>query len=120
MSVMTPPLDLEIRSRLADYLGGRTSLQEFQGWFAPQAWNIEKRADPAIANLAREIELLLAEFANGDWTEEELSAKLHPFVTAYSFSIGEPVVTSSESPVMEFQAAPQTSVAGIQLVVEYV
>ena len=113
------PLDLEIRSRLADYLGGKTGLQEFQRWFAPQAWNIEKRADLAIADLVREIELLLAEFANGDWTEEELSAKLHPFVTAYSFSIGAPVVTSSESPVIEFQEGHQRSGADIRLSVEY-
>jgi len=111
------PLDLEIRSRLADYLGGKAPLQDFRQWLVPEAWNVEKRVDSATASLIREIDLLLAEADHGDWTEAELLEKLRPFVTAYTFRIGEPIVTTSS--ITEIQQIPQHSPSGIRLVVEF-
>jgi hypothetical protein len=112
------PLDLEIRSRLAEYLGGKAHLQDFRQWLVPQAWNVEKRADSATASLIREIDLLLAECDHGDWTEAELLEKLRPFVTAYIFRVGEPVPTMSSTTEIHQVGFPQHSVAGIQLVME--
>lgn len=116
--MVTTPLDLEIRSRLADYLGGKVGLQDFRQWLLPQAWNIERRADSATASLVREIELLLAETDHGDWTEAELIEKLSPFVTAYTFRIGEPIVATSITETQQI-GFPQGSSAGIRLVTEF-
>lgn len=79
-----PFLDLAIREQLARYLAGEISLPEFQEWFVPRAWNIEKQGSPAAGDLAHEVELRLAEFSNGDWTEDELKSKLRPLVTHYT------------------------------------
>ena len=113
------PLDLEIRSRLADYLGGRTGLQDLQQWVTTQAWNIEKRADSATASLVREIDLFLAEFAHGDWTDVELAEKLRPFVTAYTFRVGEPIVAMSSITEIQQIGFRQRSDAGIRHVTEF-
>jgi hypothetical protein len=113
------PLDLEIRSRLSDYLGRKTRLKDFQQWFTPQAWNIEKRADAATASLVREIDLLLAEFAHGDWTEAEFVEKLRPFVTKYTFRIGEPTIAMSSVTEILQIGLRQDSGADIRLVKEF-
>jgi hypothetical protein len=118
MTVMMP-FDLEIRSRLADYLGGKARLQDFRQWLVPQAWNVEKRADSATASLVREIDLLLAEFDHGDWVEAELIEKLRPFVTEYTFQIGDPIVATSSTTEIQQIGFPQRSTAGIRLVVEF-
>jgi hypothetical protein len=119
MMVMAPPVDLEIRGRLADYLGGKATRQDFQQWLMPQAWNVEKRVDSATANLVRELELLLAEADHGDWTEAELLEKLSPFVTAYTFRIGEPIVTTSSLTEIQQVGFPQYSAAGTRRVMEF-
>jgi hypothetical protein len=48
-----------IRESLVRYLSGRMTLEEFQIWFIPRAWEILETGSPAAA-LAGEIELLLA------------------------------------------------------------
>lgn len=42
----------------------------------PVAWGTDARGDSAAIGLVSRIELLLAEFSNGDWTEQELKQKL--------------------------------------------
>ena len=112
-------LDLTIRGQLAEYLSGRQRLQAFRSWLLHYAWNIERRADLETAKLAREIELLLAEFDHGDWTEVELVAKLRPFVTTYTFRIGEPIVAMSSITEIQQIGLPKHSSAGIRLVTEF-
>ena len=112
-------LDLEVRSHLADYLWGTMTLEAFRQWFGLQAWNIEKRAGSVTASLVREIELLLAEFDHGDWSEEEIKEMLRPFVTTYSFAIGHQVRMSSESEIMEFQVGHRSLSVGTRRVVEF-
>lgn len=75
-------LELEVRSQLSDYLAGAISLEEFENWFTPWAWNIET-SDPSVARLVHTIALRLAEFTSGDWTREELMEQLRPLVTGY-------------------------------------
>lgn len=112
-------LDLEVRSRLADSLGGKTTLEAFRQWFVLQAWNIEKRADSVTAGLVREIELLLAEYGHGDWTEAELVEKLRPFVTEYTFRVGEPTVAMSSITEIQQIGLPRHSSAGTRVVTEF-
>lgn len=97
------PLDLEIRSQLAKYLAGQSSLSAFQEWFVPRAWNIEKRADPAAVELVHEIDLRLAEFSNGDWTEEELRSKLRPLAMHYTVHTSAAPRTESSSAIRQIQ-----------------
>jgi hypothetical protein len=80
---MTGGIDLEIRERLGRYLSRDISLHDFQSWFVPVLWNIEQTQNAEAIELAGEIELRLAEFSNGDWTEAELRSKLEPLVSMY-------------------------------------
>ena len=70
-------LDLEIHDYLVRYLAEEISLQEFRGWFDASTWDLgERGANNDASDLAGEIELRLAEFSNGHWTEAELREKL--------------------------------------------
>jgi hypothetical protein len=80
---MTGGIDLEIRDRLARYLNDDISLHEFEEWFVPVAWSIEQTQNANAIELAGEVELRLAEFSNGDWTEAELRSKFEPLVSMY-------------------------------------
>lgn len=66
-------LDLQIHEQLTRYVNGTISLSAFREWFSPQAWNIDQRADISVARMVHEIDLALAEFDHGDWTEEEVN-----------------------------------------------
>ena len=79
---MASGTDLEIRDRLAQYLDGEISLRQFEDWFVPVAWNVARNANDGTVALVGEIELRLAEFANGHWTEPELRTKLQPLATS--------------------------------------
>ncbi len=65
--------ELELREHLAATASGRLSLQEFREWFGPVAWEAESAHQPTDTDLIDEVELLLAEFDNGDWSELELA-----------------------------------------------
>ena len=74
---MLASLELEIREAVTHYIAGRISLRQFQEWLAPQTWDIDSKIETGqLRKLVNEIDLLLAEFANDHWTEEELKHKL--------------------------------------------
>lgn len=76
-------LNFNIRERLAAYLAQECSLQEFEDWFFPETWDVDQAGDLALTNLVYGIKLRLAEFSNGDWTENELRSLLRPFIEKY-------------------------------------
>lgn len=80
---MTIGTDLEIRAALVRFLDREISLAEFEDWFVPVAWNIEKTGNREAIELAAEIELRLAEFTSGHWSEDELRKILAPLVGVY-------------------------------------
>ncbi len=84
---MVTAVELEIRERLADYVGGRIDLRQFQEWFVPRAWR-EATAHPAgpLQDLISTIELRLAEFTNGHLTAQEFKESLSslPYVTRFA------------------------------------
>ena len=69
-----------MREALARYVSGEVSLVEFQEWFIPRAWDILAEGGPA-ADVTSDLELLLAEFTNGQWTERDLREALKPHAT---------------------------------------
>jgi len=79
-------IDSEIREKLSQYLKGAISLREFEDWFLPKTWNIHYLGDQSAQHLAYEIGLLLAEFSNRDWTENELRQQLQAHIDTHRSS----------------------------------
>lgn len=71
-------LDLDIRSQLSRFLAGHISFTDFEDWFVPVAMDVEQSGNSAAISLAHLIELRLAEFSDGYWTEQELKHDLGP------------------------------------------
>lgn len=65
-------LDLEISYRLVRYITGDESLADFRRWLLPVVWNLAEPENDEVSQLANRIELRLAEFMNGHWTEDDL------------------------------------------------
>jgi hypothetical protein len=85
----------EIYNWLSRYLAGQISLREFHDWFIPATWELDDQSEPA--KLVHRIQLLLAEFANGDRLEDDLREALwavvnRPTVTVF---VGSMTVCSS-------------------------
>lgn len=72
---MPTSLEQQIREAVLHYIAGRVSLRQFQEWFASKTWDSLAETDD-VRRLVNEIDLLLAEFSNGHWTEQELKSKL--------------------------------------------
>ncbi|MGI8553742.1 MAG: hypothetical protein ACR2PL_23575 [Dehalococcoidia bacterium] len=81
---MQSSLRQEILGWLSGYGAGTVSLLDFKQWFIPIAWTIELNNDPAAEDLAHTVELRLAEFSNGHWTDEELQDQLRLLLTSES------------------------------------
>ncbi len=75
---MSPSLASEIRDHLARYVEGELSLSALDEWFVPATWDVDRTADRVAIDLTYEIVLRLAEYSNGDCTEQELKALLRP------------------------------------------
>lgn len=69
-------LEQALRHQVARYLSRQSSVRDLYEWLAPVAWNVEARATGKVAVLVREVELYLAEFQHGDWTDDELQGRL--------------------------------------------
>lgn len=69
---MLASLYWEVVDRLQSYLIGVESLDEFEDWLVSRSWDVHRTEDQPAIHLVSEIELRLAEFTSGHWTEEEL------------------------------------------------
>lgn len=75
---MDEKLILETQDHLARYLSWEISLEEFRSWFDVATWDTFDTASPLAQQIAGQIDLWLAEFSSGHWTEAELREKLRP------------------------------------------
>ena len=74
---MNEKAELQIYDQLARYVGGEISLKDFRDWFDSSTWDQFRSPGHEDAfELAAEIELRLAEFSNGHWSESDLRDKL--------------------------------------------
>lgn len=80
---MEPSLAAAIRDQLARYLKGEASLREFEEWFTAHTWDVDRIGDQEAQDLTYEIELRLAEFTNGHWTEDDLRRLFQPLVETF-------------------------------------
>lgn len=76
----------EINNRLSTYLAGQVSLSDFHNWFIPATWNIDSESD-RVKRIAHRLQLLLAEFSNGDWSEEELRSNFWDVLNRPSITV---------------------------------
>lgn len=77
---MPASLDSQIRPRLAHSLMGDATLRQFDEWFVPATWDVDKAGDQPTIDLTYEIILPLAEFSNGDCTDPQLKGLRRPLV----------------------------------------
>ena len=73
--------------KLSAYARAEISFQQFNDWFIPFSWNAHRISDPAFRDLIGEVQLRLAEFSSGHWTEEELRKFLRQLVPVQVFSL---------------------------------
>jgi hypothetical protein len=66
---------LVLRQRLMDLLLAELSVQDFDEWLTESTWDDSDLSTDAL-QLARSLELLLAEFSSGVWTWPELRGHL--------------------------------------------
>jgi len=75
--------ELELRQELARYLKGQCKLKDFEDWFVPRSWDFNRNTNPSLQKLVSQIELSIAEFSNGDWSEVELRQQFGILMTNY-------------------------------------
>jgi hypothetical protein len=103
------PLENEIRDKLGRYLLGKISLEDFKDWFVPASWNVDHSNNQAAINMVYEIELRLAEYSNGYWSENELQQLFRPLVENY-------MVEPEIDPGLHFSSSAQMNWWSISLV----
>jgi hypothetical protein len=86
-----------LRNQLCRYLMGALTLQEFREWFSPQAWNVDQRESRDTARLVHEIDLVLAEYDHGHWTEDELKQHFVPVLATLVYWLDRPLVYKSDT-----------------------
>ncbi len=83
---MQHPLELEIHDRLSAYLANKISLREFEDWFFPKTWDVDKLDEPALLDLIYQIKLNWAEYSDGDLSEKEFRSMLSSLAQRYTIS----------------------------------
>lgn len=70
----------ELQDQVVRYLANRISLHEFRNWFDVASWEAEIEPNSRLYAMIAEVELRLAEYTNGHWTEEELREQMRKIV----------------------------------------
>ena len=73
---MASELQSEIRDRLGSFLLEKTSLQDFEDWFAPILWSVAEDGDDQSRELVSTVNNLICEYSNGDRSENSMRREL--------------------------------------------
>jgi hypothetical protein len=87
----------QIHELLAQYLSGQISLRDFKRRFVSATWDVAQLGNRDAERLVYEIELRLAEFSNGHWTEPEFKRILRPILETYRVGWSEESVRTGVS-----------------------
>jgi hypothetical protein len=79
--VMNRQLERSVHDLVSSYLDHKLTLDQFRDRFAAATWD-QQGGILHESPLASEVELRLAEFTNGDCTEDELQEKLRSLLVA--------------------------------------
>jgi hypothetical protein len=71
----------DLKNRVSDYIAGEISLEEFEDWFVPTYWNVLTGKEEELSQMVYDIELRLAEYSRGNWTEHELKEHLNSLLS---------------------------------------
>jgi hypothetical protein len=77
----------EVRAHLQRYLLGTESLAEFHNWFVVAASDL--RSVGGADDMVKRIELRLAEYKRGDWSESQLRGRLLDVLPAQTLAASE-------------------------------
>lgn len=66
----------DLRDQLIRFLASETTLDGFDSWLVSHTWDSDRSGDEEAAALAHELDLCLAEYAEGAWSGQELRARL--------------------------------------------
>ncbi len=99
---MSASLEQQIREAVLQYTAGLVSLRQFQEWFASQTWDSLAETDE-VRRLVNDIDLLLAEFSNGHWTEQEVKSKLREYRPVVMPGVGGVVWNTVQVPYVHFR-----------------
>jgi hypothetical protein len=106
----------KIRDHIYHYIKEDLTLNDFQAWFVPATWNIHRTGDLSTEEMASEILGRLAEYLNGDWSQDEFKDILRRIAQNITISLERQVITSSDSDNIMFEERkPWTSQAYIEL-----
>jgi hypothetical protein len=84
----------EIYDQLSSYLAGQIELSELHNWLIPASWDIDSEPVP-VKKLVHRLQLLFAEFSNGDRDEEELRANFWNLLNRSSVTVIVGIVSPS-------------------------
>jgi hypothetical protein len=73
---LTPLLDLQIYAWISRYLSGAASLDEFEDWFVPATWEVERTGLLPAIELATPIRTALVELSVGEIDEADFRSLL--------------------------------------------
>jgi hypothetical protein len=76
----------ELRDRISACIAGAATLGEFHDWLIPETWDIDDEPEN-VKRLAHRAQLLLAEFATGHRSEEELLSAFWRLVDGASITV---------------------------------
>lgn len=113
-----PSLATEIRDQLARFLAEEAPLAEFWDWLMPQTWDVDQEVDQGSTDLAYDIQLLLFEFSDDLWTEEDLKSRLRALAPDYQIVLDivpSPQQTASSATTITGLVMGLNSPAAVQL-----
>lgn len=73
---MQRSLEQRIREHIASFVAGRESRDDFRDWFVHVTPGFPVYDDPALDDLASEVELAFAEASNGTFDDDDLRQEL--------------------------------------------
>jgi hypothetical protein len=74
--------DLELREQISAYVDEKIDASELEAWVSSEAFDLDG-VSTSTARLAFEVMRLAAERAHGDWTDDELRARLGALYRTY-------------------------------------
>lgn len=77
---MATSLASEIRRNVARVVAGDLTIRQFEDWFVPATWDVERTADQEAIRLAHQVLHRVAEYDGGLWDDDEFLTRLRDFM----------------------------------------
>lgn len=73
---MATSLVSDIRSKVASVVAGDLTIRQFEDWFVPATWDVERSADQDAIRLAHQVLHQVSEYEGGLWNDDEFLRQL--------------------------------------------